>query len=62
MKTLNPNEITKAQFDAYVAVQMKGDYNMVMEARQAQIAAGLTAEQYWTIIQHYAELKAKFSH
>ena len=60
MKTLNPEEITKEMFEAYVAVQMKGDFNMVMEANKARRAANLSEEEYWTIIQHYAELKKKF--
>ena len=60
MKTLNPEEITKEMFEAYVAVQMKGDFNMVMEANQARRAANLSEEEYWTIIQYYAELKEKF--
>ena len=60
MKTDNWEKITKAQYDAYNRVRDEGLYNMVMEARSAQIRAGLDKDIYWTIISHYSDLMKKF--
>lgn len=60
MKTDNWEKITKAQYDAYNRVRDGGCFNMVMEATQARMSAGLDEDSYWTIISHYRELMEKF--
>ncbi len=60
MKTDNWEKITKAQYDAYNRVRDGGRFNMVMEATQARMSAGLDEDSYWTIISHYRELMEKF--
>ena len=60
MNTDNWEKITKTQYDAYNRVRDGGRFNMVMEATQARMSAGLDEVSYWTIISHYRELMEKF--
>lgn len=51
-------DITREHFEAYVRVQQSGEYNMLRpEAREA---TGLSADYYYCIIEHYADLMKKF--
>ena len=52
--------ITRGEWNAYRRVQRGGRFNMITECVDAAHAAHLTLPTYWTIIQHYDELKAKF--
>ena len=52
--------ITKEKFESYRRVQYSGMYNMVMQARKAIVATGLSNEDYWDIIQNYNEYYEKF--
>lgn len=52
--------ITKAQFDAYVKVQQRGLYNMVMDGPSAMRAARLDPVTYWSIICNYGALRSAF--
>ena len=52
--------ITKEKFESYRRVQYSGMYNMVMQARDAMAAAGLTKDEYWDIIKNYNEYYKKF--
>lgn len=52
--------ITKEKFESYRRVQCSGMYNMVMQAREAMVAAGLNNEDYWDIIKNYNKYYEKF--
>ena len=52
--------ITKEKFESYCRVQCSGMYNMVMQAREAMVAAGLNNEDYWDIIKNYNKYYEKF--
>ena len=52
---IDKDDITKQEFEAYVLVQMSGQYNMIMEATSAMKDAGLTREEYFDIIKNYGK-------
>ena len=52
--------ITKEKFESYRRVQYSGMYNMIMQAREAMVAAGLNKEDYWDIIKNYNKYYEKF--
>jgi len=53
-------EITKEEFDRYETVRESGLYNMIMNAHDAMLAAGLHRDKYLEIQKNYATLKEKF--
>lgn len=57
---IDKDDITKQEFEAYVLVQMSGQYNMIMDARDAMDDAGLDQDTYFSIIKNYGYLKNKF--
>ena len=52
--------ITKEKFESYRRVQYSVIYNMVMQARESMVAAGLNKEDYWDIIKNYNKYYEKF--
>lgn len=52
--------ITKEDFLRYVKVQTEGRYNMIMDANEAMLAAGLSSNQYWDIIRNYSTYYNEF--
>ena len=62
-RRLNPvsvDAITKDDFDAYVAVQRSGKYNMIMDADAAADDADLDIDTYYGIIKNYGALVSKY--
>ena len=54
------DEITKQEFDKYEVVRRSGLFNMIMNAHDAMLAAGLHRDKYMEIQKNYAALKEKF--
>lgn len=54
IKAIGPME-----FDSYVRVQYSGLYNMF--SQEAREDAGLSKDEHFTIIKHYAELAEQYS-
>ncbi len=52
--------ITKAMFNRYRDVQMRGDWNMMMDWAEAADDANLAPQSYWTIINNYSEIAKEF--
>lgn len=50
----------KEMFERYEKVRKSGEYNMVMDAGLAMMAAGLTQTEYITVLQHYVEFAKEF--
>ena len=40
-------------FKKYLRIQTQGNYNMITEAREAAMDAGLTMEEYMDVIHNY---------
>lgn len=59
-EAVDKSQITKDEFDAYVRVQMGGQYNMIMDAVAAMEDAGLDEDTYFAIIKNYGYLKQKY--
>lgn len=62
-ESLNPvsvDAITKDDFDAYVAVQRSGKYNMIMDADATADDADLDIDTYYGIIKNYGALVSKY--
>ena len=53
-------EITKEEFDRYETVRESGLYNMIMNAHDAMLAAGLHRDKYIEIQKNYTVLREKF--
>ena len=53
-------EITKEEFDRYETVRESGLYNMIMNAHDAMLAAGLHRDKYIEIQKNYTALREKF--
>ena len=51
----------KDAFIAYEEVRKSGEYNMITDAFLAAEAAGLSMEQYKSVIKNYSVLKKQFS-
>ena len=52
--------ITREKFRSYVKVQNSAKYNMVLDAHRAMVDAGLSKDDYATIIKNYGTLADKF--
>jgi hypothetical protein len=50
----------KEMFERYEKVRKSGEYNMVMDAGLAMMAAGLTQTEYIYVIENYNELAKKY--
>lgn len=50
----------KEMFNRYEKVRISGEYNMIMDAGYAMVAAGLTQSEYIYVIKNYAELAKKY--
>ena len=50
----------KEMFERYEKVRKSGEYNMVMDAGLAMMAAGLTQTEYIYVIKNYNELAKKY--
>ena len=52
--------VTKEEFLRYEQVRRGGQYNMIMDAREAMQAASLTKDKYFYIIKNYTALANRF--
>lgn len=52
--------VTKKEFLRYEQVRRNGQYNMIMDAREAMQAANLTKDKYFYIIENYTQLANRF--
>lgn len=50
----------KEMFERYEKVRISGEYNMIMDAGLAMMAAGLTQTEYIYVINNYGELAKKY--
>lgn len=50
----------KEMFERYEKVRISGEYNMIMDAGLAMMAAGLTQTEYIYVIKNYKELAKKY--
>lgn len=57
---LTKDDVTKEQFLRYEKIHHSGKYNMITDAASVMLEADLDEDTYWMIIDHYAELHAKF--
>lgn len=54
-------DVTREEFEAYEKVRQSGDFNMIMEQRDAAATAGLTLDRYRAVMKQYAEARTKYS-
>ena len=54
------NETHREAFMAYEKVRQSGEYNMITDAVLAAEAAGLSMEQYMSVLKNYNNLKNQF--
>ena len=47
-------------FERYERVRKSGKYNMITEAVPAMQEAGLTQDEYLTVMNHYSDFKAEY--
>lgn len=54
------NDELKRIFTAYEKVRKSGEFNMIMDAKDAWTKVGLSPTEYYFVIQHYNELYELF--
>lgn len=52
--------INKERFLRYEKVRLSGKYNMITDANNARVKAGLTLEEYFEIIKNYSTYRKKY--
>ena len=61
LKWLNKKMVTKEKFEAYRKIQLRGNYNMVMDAEIVRKKMGIPITEYVDILKNYGKYIVEFN-